>query len=109
MNNNSLRICVKENDPRIVGYPIISLEHLENLCKGRNEIDCYVRLNFGRSGKHLIVEEDGNVTVINEIDDTSELFDSLKDMIENSSSISEAIKKNAFYVYAYELKEEKAC
>lgn len=103
---NNKRMEIKENDPRIIGYPITSLEQLESLCKGRNEIDCYVRLTFGRSGKHLILEEDGCINVINEIDDTSESFDSLEDMIENSSLIGNAMKKNAFYVYAYEVKEE---
>lgn len=103
-------MVIKESDPRIVGYPIMNLEQLEEICKGRVELDCYIKLNFGRSTKHLMIEKDGYVMVINEIDDSSESFESLKDMIENSSLIKEAIKKNAFYVYEYEVKvERKIC
>jgi len=82
---------------------IENIEQLNGMSRGKTQLDCYVLLNGGlRSSKTLMFEEDGGVNVINEIDDTSEGFDSLEEMAKGHSTIKEALEKGAFYVFDYE-------
>jgi hypothetical protein len=84
---------------------IKNLKHLTELCKGRTQLDCFVWLGgILRSSKTLLLESDGEVNVINEIDDSEEHFTSLEHMTKKHTTIRRALKGKAFFVYSYELK-----
>lgn len=84
---------------------IKNLEHLKELSKNKEQLDCYVMLSgYARSSKTLILHENGAVTVNNEIDDTQDEFDSFEDMNKRHLTINEALEKHAFFVYDYEVK-----
>ena len=83
---------------------IIDLEHLKKLCEGKSQLDCFVALNGCRSSKTLILYADKSVTVFEEIDGSAEEFDSLDDMNNKHEVIREALEKNAFHVFDYEVK-----
>lgn len=88
---------------------ITNLKHLKALCKGKQQLDCYVLLNGClRSSKTLIMEEGGDIVVVNEIDGTTEDFKGFEDMLKNHSTIKGALEKKAFYVYDYEVKNDKS-
>lgn len=75
----------------------------ELLNEDRNSLDCFVMLNCGRSSKKIMREDNDEITVINEIDDSIESFGSIDDMVARHDTIKKALDKGAFYVYAYEL------
>ena len=85
---------------------IKDLKHLKELCKDKSQLDCFVALNGCRSSKTLMIDSDKKgLVVYNEIDDTSEGFDSFEDMAKRHLTINEALEKGAFYVYDYEISE----
>ena len=86
---------------------IKNLTHLKKLCKGRSQLDCYVKLNGGlRSSKTLLIDSNRKgLVVVNEIDDTTEEFDSFKDLVTRHLTINEALQKNSFYVFDYEVEK----
>lgn len=84
---------------------IISLKHLEKICKGREQLDCFILLNGGlRSSKTFMLDSDGiGFVVINEIDDTTQEFESFEELMDESkTNIGKAIKLGGFYVHDYE-------
>ena len=84
---------------------IKNLKHLTELCKGRSQLDCFVWLGgMLRSSKTLLMQSDGKVTVINEIDDSEDNFESLEQMTKKHATIRRALKGKAFFVHGYELK-----
>lgn len=85
---------------------IKSKEHLKELIKGRNQLDTYVALKGNlRSSKAILVQDDGGITIVNEIDGSVEDFDNVEDLFNRHSIINGALEKNSFYVYDYELKK----
>jgi len=85
---------------------IKNIQHLKKLCKGKEQLDCYVMLNgCCRSSKTLLLDSDGKgIVVVNEIDDTTEDFDSFEDLFKRHLTIAEALQKHSFYVFDYEIK-----
>lgn len=84
------------------GLQIKNLDALKKLMEGRNQLDCYVALNLGLRSSKTIIDNGDGFSLINEIDDTSEWYETLDDLVKDET-ISEALEKGAFYVYAYEL------
>ncbi|MBC2746237.1 MAG: hypothetical protein HF975_04375 [ANME-2 cluster archaeon] len=85
---------------------VIDLKTLKEYMQSRDMLECYVKSGSGiKSGKmiHIPDPDKGTVFVINEVDDSTDEFESLDDMAKNNLTISKALANNAFYVYGYEL------
>jgi hypothetical protein len=83
-----------------------SISHLQELCKGREQLDCYVLLNgYCRSSKTFILNDD-TIVVCNEIDGTTQDFDDWEELNDvKKTIIGEAIEKGRFFVYDYEVEK----
>ena len=84
---------------------IKSIEQLKQLCKGKDQLDCYAVLGgFCRSSKTLIPQEDNAVVVVHEIDGHTSCVNSIEKLMtsKKTTTIAEAIKKGCFYAYGYE-------
>lgn len=83
---------------------INNIEQLEYLLEKSEQVECFISLNSGiRSSKTIWKQEDGEYTILNEIDDSvvhltkDELFDKQKTLV------GEAMKKGSLFLYDYEL------
>lgn len=83
-----------------------TIAELKGLLKGRNQLDCFVWLNLGRSSKTLIPHEDGSVSVVSEIDGSVRTIQSVENLMTSRKTltIADAIEHGCFYVYGYEVK-----
>lgn len=83
---------------------IENIADLKLLCEKEEAHDCYISIaGIIRSSKSIFMYEDGTFSVINEIDDSEDIFTEEQLLNPNISLIGKAIENGQFYSY-YEYK-----
>jgi len=78
------------------------IKDLKKLCSKKEQVDCFVLLNFGlRSSKTILTHPDKSVTLYNDIDDTSKTYKDIDKLLEDSkrNNIMEALSNGALIEY----------
>jgi len=77
--------------------------------EGGCQADFFIALRIGRSSKCILKSIDGDeITVVNEIDGSSQFFKNTEKLLKSKrSNIGEAIEKGAFYLYSSDVDKFK--
>ena len=79
---------------------IENIEQLKTLCNDEQSHDCYISISgIIRSSKSIFMYEDGTFSVINEIDDSEQIFTEEELLNPEISIIGKAIQNGQFYSY----------
>lgn len=79
---------------------IENIADLKLLCNNDEAHDCYISIaGIIRSSKSVFMFEDGTFSVINEIDDSEDIFTEEELLNPNLSLIGRAIENGQFYSY----------
>ena len=79
---------------------IENIEQLKALCNDEQSHDCYISISgIIRSSKSIFMYENGTFSVINEIDDSENLFTEDELLNPEISIIGKAIQNGQFYSY----------
>jgi hypothetical protein len=79
---------------------IENIAELKILCNDEQAHDCYISIaGIIRSSKSVFMYEDGTFSVINEIDDSEDLFTETELSNPELSIIGKAIQKGQFHSY----------
>lgn len=79
---------------------IENIEQLKVLCNDEQSHDCYISISgIIRSSKSIFMYEDGTFSVINEIDDSEQIFTEEELLNPEISIIGKAIQNGQFYSY----------